>query len=143
MIGIDSVPAENDIQPVVAVDADTAVGVEETEEWQRQLAAMKETLEAQDRKIDEDRSKREEALEKIREANKTALVPVNKAPTRKVVIGTQQHMNAARIPVVSERNRTVWPGMAQFHERRAKMVSKVMPSFAYQALGERRHHLGN
>jgi hypothetical protein len=173
MIGIDSVPAENDIQPVVAVDADTAVGVEATEaidaeagdpaadpaadstaeplientddllrrleeekeEWQRQLAAMKETLEAQDRKIDEDRSKREEALENIREANKTALVPVNKAPTRKVVIGTQQHMNAARIPVVSERNRTVWPGMAQFHERRAKMVSKVMPSFAYQALG--------
>merc|ERR1719353_1165603 len=25
--------------------------------------------------------------------------------------------------------------MAQFHERRAKMVSKVMPSFAYQASG--------
>jgi len=139
--------AEGDALPVVEPAAENLDAVpaaesaedllrrleEEKEEWQRQLAAMKETLEAQDRKIEEDRSKRRDYLEK--EEAKTQIVPVNKAPTRTLVKGTNQiSTSVPKIPVVTERTRTMWTGMTDFHTRRAKTVAKTMPgmTMAYE-----------
>merc|ERR1740130_2064055 len=91
---------------------------------------MKETLEAQDRKIEEDRAKRKEYLE--REEEKTQIVPANKAPTRTLRKGTQPMVaSAPKIPTLGEgRTRTIWTANSDFHSRRAKNVAKAMPGMS-------------
>lgn len=106
---------------------------EEKVEWQRQLDAMKKTLEDQDRKIEEDRSKRRTYIEKKNEEKKAAgiMMPANQAPSRTMVLG-QYGGGVAGIPVINEWSRTIWPGMADFHNRRARGVARTMPS-AFEA----------
>lgn len=98
----------------------------EKQEWQEQLAVMKATLEAQDKKIEEDRSKCREVLEQ--EEQKAQLVPVNKAPTRKVIhVPSNGQSPQAKVPIISERARSVWVGSQEFHNRRARSVAKSIP----------------
>lgn len=142
-VGVEPADAEGDVEPAAENSsaepaAESAEDLlrrleEEKEEWQRQLAAMKETLEAQDRKIEEDRSKRREYLES--EEAKTQIVPVSAAPTRTIAKGTNKMVTSVpKIPVVTERARTMWTGMTDFHTRRAKTVAKTMPgmTIAYE-----------
>jgi len=100
---------------------------EEKQDWKAQLAKMKATLEAQDRRIEEDRAKLREVL---KEEEKTQVVPVNKAPTRRVVkLNNPGSLTTSkvRIPAITEHARTVWPSIQEFHNMRARTIAKAVP----------------
>lgn len=142
MINIDTVPIDDEQElnekPILQNDDADEDFVEnpeellerlarEKEEWKAQLAAMKATLEAQDKMIEEDRTKCQEILEE--EENKAQLVPISKAPTRKV---NRTHANnrqpvQAKLAAVTDRVRTVWAGSQETMNRRARSMAKSLP----------------
>lgn len=107
---------------------------DEKQEWQRQLAAMKEIMEEQDRKMEEDRNKRKEYLE--REEKKTQIVTAKAKPAAARILGTQAAKVASEylqsIPAITTRTNSIWAGMSDFHNRRARNVAKAMPSMSQQ-----------
>lgn len=130
----ESVPVPNDDDDdILEEDAEDLLKrlEDEKQDWQAQLAKMKATLEAQDRRIEEDREKLREVLkEEENSPKKSQVVAAKRAPARKVVradkIG-KLPTSSPRIPGITEHARTVWPSIQEFHNMRARTVAKAAP----------------